>query len=90
MAAAPADTAERLTVREVLLRGERQLSFVWRYPTRDITKNQAPAAALAQLAPLIGGDFGSAHLFTTTQDAQLEFASDGTAESVILASFNAG
>ncbi len=30
---------ERLLVREVLLRGERQLCFLWRYPTRDITKN---------------------------------------------------
>ena len=77
-------TLRNLHVRPVTLRAGPHLSFVWRHATLDITKNHAPAAALEQLAPLIGGDFGSAHLFTTTQDAQLEFASDGTARLKIL------
>ena len=77
-------TLRNLHVRLVTLRAGPHLSFVWRHATRDITKNHPPAAALALLAPLVGGDFGSAHLFTTTQDAQLEFASDGTARLKLL------
>ena len=72
-------TLRNLHVRPVALRTGPHLSFVWRHATRDITKNHPPAAALALLDPLVGGDFGSAHLFTTTQDAQLEFAPDGAA-----------
>jgi len=77
-------TLRNLHVRPVTLQAGPHLSFVWRYAARDITKNHAPAAALTQLAGLIGGDFGSAHLFTTTQDAQLEFARDGTTRLKIL------
>ncbi len=65
-----------LHIRPVTLRAGPHLSFVWRHETRDITKNHPPAAALAQLAALIGGDFGSAHLFTTLQDIQLELPVD--------------
>jgi SAM-dependent methyltransferase len=77
-------TLRNLHVRPVTLRAGPHLSFVWRHATRDITKNHAPAAAIEQLASLISGDFGSAHLFTTTQDAQLEFASDGFARLKII------
>lgn len=77
-------TLRNLHVRPVTLRAGPHLSFVWRHATLDITKNHPPAAALALLAPLVGGDFGSAHLFTTTQDAQLEFAPDATARLKLL------
>jgi SAM-dependent methyltransferase len=70
-------TLHNLYVRPVTLRAGPRLSFLWRHATRDVTKNHPPAEALALLAPLIGGDFGSAHLFATDQDAQLEFAPDG-------------
>lgn len=68
-----------LHVRPVTLHAGPRLSFVWRYATRDITKNHLAGKALELLAALIGGDFGTAHLFTTTQDLQLEFAPDATA-----------
>jgi hypothetical protein len=67
-----------LYVRPVTLRAGPHLSFVWHHATRDITKNHLPAEGLRQLGHLIGGDFGTAHLFTTKQDAQLEFAAEGT------------
>ena len=70
---------ERLTVREVQLRGQRQLSFLWRYQTKDITKNHALDDGLAQLAALLGRDFHNAHLQTRTQQIQLAFSRKGKA-----------
>lgn len=75
----PDATLENLFVRPVTLKTGPHLAFVWRHATRDVTKNHSPAAALAQLEPLIGGDFLDAHLFTPLQSAQLETKSDGTA-----------
>ncbi len=72
-------TLRNLFVRPVTLRGVPHLSFVWRHERQDITKNHAPADALAGLAPLIGADFHSAHLFTTARLAQLEFNKKGEA-----------
>jgi SAM-dependent methyltransferase len=66
-------TLRSLQVRPVTLRGAPHLSFVWRHERQDITKNHAPEDAITELAALIGGDFHSAHLFTTARMAQLEF-----------------
>ena len=68
---------ERLTVREVLLRGERQLSFVWRYQTRDITKNHPLAEGLALIGELLGTQFHNAHLLAGGQEIQLAFSRKG-------------
>jgi SAM-dependent methyltransferase len=72
-------TLENLFVRPVVLKGGPHLSFVWHHATRDLTKNHPPAAALALLEPLIGGDFLDAHLFTPAQTARLSCAPDGSA-----------
>lgn len=69
-------TLRNLYVRPVTLRAGPHLSFTWRHTTRDITKNHPPVEAVAALARLVGADFHSAHLFTTTADAQLEFHPD--------------
>ena len=68
---------ERLTLREVQLRGQRQLSFLWRYKTRDVTKNHALDEALAQVDALLGHDFHNAQLLTGTQEIQLAFSRRG-------------
>lgn len=73
----PDQSLENLFVRPVQLKGGAHLSFVWHHATRDITKNHAPAAALALLEPLIGGDFLDAHLFTPAQTAHLACTADG-------------
>lgn len=70
---------ENLFVRPVQLKSGPHLTFVWHHATRDITKNHAPAAALALLEPLIGGDFLDAHLFTPAQTAQLACQAEGQA-----------
>jgi hypothetical protein len=68
---------ERLTVRELQLRGERQLSFLWRYRTRDVTKNHPFDQGLAQIAGLLGHEFHNAHLHTRSQEVQLAFSRKG-------------
>ena len=70
-------TLKNLLVRPVILRGERHLSFVWRHERQDITKNHAPEDAITRLAPLVGGDFHSAHLFTPVRMVQLEYNKKG-------------
>lgn len=70
-------TLRNLLVRPVTLRGAPHLSFVWRHDRRDITKNHTPEDAITALAALIGGDFHSAHLFTTARQVQLEFNKRG-------------
>lgn len=66
-------------VRQVQLKAGSHLSFIWRYATRDITKNHLASDALALLETLIGHDFLDAHLFTADSSTQLEIASDGSA-----------
>ena len=68
-------TLENLFVRPVTLRSGPKMAFVWRHKTRDITKNHEAEEALRLLEPLIGADFLDAHLFTTSQSAQLETGS---------------
>ncbi|HEY4081333.1 MAG TPA: SAM-dependent methyltransferase [Burkholderiaceae bacterium] len=70
---------ERLTVREVLLRGERHLSFLWRYATRDVTKNHDLSEGLELIRGLLGGQFQNAHLHTASQEVQLAFSRKGKA-----------
>lgn len=70
-------TLKNLLVRPVSLRGEPHLSFVWRHERQDITKNHLPGPALVELEKLIGEEFHSAHLFTTTRTTQLEYNKKG-------------
>jgi hypothetical protein len=72
-------TLKNLFVRPVALKSGPHLAFLWRHATRDITKNSAPEDALRELDALIGADFLDAHLFTQTQNAQLETQPDGKA-----------
>jgi hypothetical protein len=68
---------ERLMLREVQLRGERQLSFLWRYQTKDVTKNHPLDEGLALVAALLGSEFQNAHLQTQSQEIQLAFSRKG-------------
>jgi hypothetical protein len=73
------ETLRNLFLRPVTLKTGPHVAFVWRHATRDVTKNFAPEAALAELERLIGTDFLDAHLFTSSQNAQLETRPDGSA-----------
>ncbi|MCR6657325.1 MAG: SAM-dependent methyltransferase [Opitutus sp.] len=72
-------TLRNVFVRPVTLKSGPHLTFVWRYETRDVTKNLPPAEAIAQIDALIGRDFLDAHLFTATENAQFETQPDGSA-----------
>jgi hypothetical protein len=78
-------TLRNLFVRPVALKSGPQLALLWRHATRDITKNLPGAEALTALAPLVGGDFLDAHLFTATQHAQFESQPDGRARLKVAA-----
>jgi len=65
-------TLRNLFVRPVVLKSGPRLAFVWRYATRDVTKNHDSEEAIRVIEPLVGSDFQDAHLFTTTGSAQLE------------------
>jgi hypothetical protein len=71
------DDVERLTVRLVELRGEPALSFLWRHRTKDVTKNHAPEAGLAEIAMLLGARFRNAHLHTATEEVQFAVSRKG-------------
>ncbi|MDR9502550.1 MAG: SAM-dependent methyltransferase [Desulfurivibrionaceae bacterium] len=62
---------QRLFVRRLIIRDQDSLSFVYRYQTRDITKNLPVPAALATIRDLLATAFANAHLQTASEDIQL-------------------
>ena len=70
-------TLQKVIIRPVTLKAGPHLSFVFRHDTRDITKNLPPAEAVREITRLVGSQFHSAHLATTTQSVQLEFNKKG-------------
>lgn len=68
---------ERVLVRAVMLRGAPHLSFVYRYTTRDITKNLPVAEAIAAVRMLAGATFRNLHLQTRTAELQLAYGKKG-------------
>jgi SAM-dependent methyltransferase len=82
-AAARASQLRNVYARLVALRDGSRLSCVWRYATRDVTKNFPPEDAVAQLAEMLGRDFERARLFTTAGD--WEWRCDGSGEGLLRA-----
>jgi hypothetical protein len=69
--AGPAPTLRKLLIRPVTLREGERLAFVFRHTSRDITKNLLPDEAITRIEALLGGEFQTAHLFTSTAEAAL-------------------
>lgn len=72
-------TLKKLLVRPVQLKTGPHLSFVYRHATRDITKNHPPDRAVEEITAALGRDFLDGHLFTSSEQAQLETKPDGAA-----------
>jgi hypothetical protein len=71
---------QRVLVRPVELKGQPHLSFVLRYPTKDITKNLPLAEGMAHvMAWAQSRTFRNAHLHTPTEEVQLAFSKKGKA-----------
>jgi SAM-dependent methyltransferase len=62
---------QRIFIRPLTLKGQEHLSFVYRYKTKDVTKNLPIAKARAAIADLFVSSFSHAHLQTLTEDIQL-------------------
>ena len=75
----PEADLRRVMVRRVSLRNSPMLSFVYRYQTRDVTRNLDTDNAVAAIRELLGTAFRSAHLFALTGDVQLDFNRRGDA-----------
>lgn len=71
---------QRVMVRPIELRGQPHLSFLLRFPTKDITKNLPTHEGLGLLGEWLGASaFRNAHLFTTTEEVQLAISKKGKA-----------
>jgi hypothetical protein len=68
---------ERIEVRPLTLRGVASLSFVYRYKTRDITKNYPVAEGIELLDAQLGHAFRNVHLFMQDEEIQLAFSKKG-------------
>ncbi len=68
---------ERVFVRRLTVRGDDCLSFLYRYKTRDITKNLPVAGAIAVIRELFATSFNNLHLHTLTEDVQLTVSKKG-------------
>jgi Methyltransferase domain len=72
------EKAARVTVRPIVLRGAPAWSFVSREPTRDLTHNLPPDAALAQITGWLGTRYRNAHLQAGSEELQLVIGKRGT------------
>lgn len=71
---------QRIMVRPIELRGQPHLSFLLRFPTKDITKNLPTHEGLGLLGDWLGAAaFRNAHLFTATEEVQLAISKKGKA-----------
>jgi SAM-dependent methyltransferase len=68
---------QRIAIRPVMLKDQSVLSFVYRYKTRDITKNYAISEGLQQIELSLQRDFKAAHLFSPQQEIQLDISKKG-------------
>ncbi len=68
---------QKILIRAVEIHGKDMLTFVFRYKTRDITRNYEPREGSQMIRDLLGHDFRSASLFTLHDVVQLEFNKRG-------------
>jgi len=68
---------QRITAKPLTVKGTPSLQFVYRYKTRDITRNLALDEALAQIGEWLPGAFRNAHLLSLADEVQLEFSKKG-------------
>ncbi|MPR34990.1 class I SAM-dependent methyltransferase [Salmonirosea aquatica] len=66
---------KNLYLKKVLVKRKEKISFLYRYRTRDITKNHFPDDAITELGALLTEHgFRSAQLFTLRHDVRIQYA----------------
>ncbi|EJL02810.1 hypothetical protein PflQ2_4136 [Pseudomonas fluorescens Q2-87] len=68
---------QRLIIKQLTVKDQPCLSFVYRYKTRDITKNLPVVEGVETIAGLLPASFKNAHLLAVTDEAQLEYSKKG-------------
>jgi SAM-dependent methyltransferase len=68
---------QRITIKLTTIKELPHLSFVYRYKTRDITKNFPLAEGVEVIAGLLPESFKNAHLLSLTDEVQLEYSKKG-------------
>ncbi|MCX5864941.1 MAG: SAM-dependent methyltransferase [Deltaproteobacteria bacterium] len=68
---------DRVFVRRLTLKEGECLSFLYRYQTKDVTKNLPLAAGIAFIRDVFGTAFNNVHLQTVTEDLQLSVNKKG-------------
>ena len=67
----------RVLVRQLAVKGQKCLSLTYCYKTKEVTKNAPVAGGVETIRELLGDPFMSAHLFSLTEDVQMEFSRKG-------------
>jgi SAM-dependent methyltransferase len=65
---------QKLIIKQLTVKDQPCLSFVYRYKTRDITKNFSLEDGVGAIAELLPASFKNAHLLSVTDEAQLEYS----------------
>jgi tRNA A58 N-methylase Trm61 len=65
-------------VRPVIIKNTPKLTFIYRYPTKDITKNFDTKESSILIAKMLEDEFYNADLFTTENDFHLSFKKNNT------------
>ena len=65
---------QKLIIKQLTVKDQPCLSFVYRYKTRDITKNFSLPDGVAAIAELLPASFKNAHLLSVTDETQLEYS----------------
>ncbi|MDO7898155.1 class I SAM-dependent methyltransferase [Pseudomonas citrulli] len=68
---------QRVIIKPLTVKEQPCLTFVYRYKTRDITKNFPVAEGVDNVAALLPASFKNAHLLALTDEAQLEYSKKG-------------
>jgi len=68
------ESLKKVYVTPVELRGARELSFLYRYETRDETKNFSLRNGEQVISDLLGDTFMGAHLFATDKNAEISYS----------------
>ncbi len=69
--------ATQAFVRLVQIKGQPHISVLWRYPSKDVTRNHPVGAAGEVVAALLETSFQNCHLFTTKGDSELRTNNKG-------------
>ena len=65
---------KNIYVRLVEIKNNKELSFLYRYKSKDVVKNYLMADGIKLISDFLGTEFYSANLFTLKQDIQIEYS----------------